>query len=254
MKWLWFIPCFACHFLVLAEEPVQPSADRACSRKPMPPKAWLGLEVSKPDDSITAHLPDLPPGIGFVVRSIEKDGPAELAGIREFDVIWKLGEQMLVNESQLAALLRLSKPGDEVVFHAFRGGKPLELKLVLGVSPERKVVASADLLDQAILPGECQGPMRVVNFSEKVASYSNDEGRIELRRDGVGYKVLIQGPSNEIVYQGDVAADGNADAVPEAWRRRLQALRRGLDHQIDGRYAPTRQARPRVVAPAEPKP
>lgn len=254
MSKLWIMLVLALPSMVLAEESAAPRAEGRCDRQPMPPRAWLGLEVSKPDASITAHLPDLPSGIGFVIRSIEKDGPADKAGFREFDVVWKLGEQMLVNESQLAALLRLSKPGDEVVFHAFRGGKPLEIHLVLGETPERKVPVAGDLLDQAILPGECQGPMRVVNFSEKVASYSNDEGRIELRRDGAGYKVLIQGPGNEIVYQGDMAADGNADAVPEAWRRRLQALRRGLDHQLDGRYAPTRQPRPRVVAPAEAKP
>ena len=90
-----------------------------------PPRAWLGLEVSKPDETITAHLPDLPQGIGFVIRSIEKGGPAETAGLRDLDVICKFNDQLLVNESQLAALLRLANPGEEVKLTGFRAGKPL---------------------------------------------------------------------------------------------------------------------------------
>ena len=96
------------------------------------PQAWLGLKVSKPDETITAHVPSLPPGIGFVVKSIDEGGPAQAAGLTEFDLLWKFGDQMLVNEAQLATLLRLSKPGEEVVISGFRGGKPLEVKLNLG--------------------------------------------------------------------------------------------------------------------------
>jgi S1-C subfamily serine protease len=81
---------------------------------PQAPRAWLGFHVSKPDESITAHLPALPPGIGFVIRLLGVGGPAENAGLRNFDVLWKFEDQMLVNEGQLAALLRLRKPGDEV--------------------------------------------------------------------------------------------------------------------------------------------
>ena len=72
-----------------------------------------------------------------MVRSIEKGGPAEAAGLKELDVLWKIGDQMLVNEGQLAALLRLSKPGDEIVLSGFRARQAdLEVKLKLGEAPE----------------------------------------------------------------------------------------------------------------------
>ena len=219
------------------------------------PRAWLGLQVSRPDDSITAHLPELPPGIGFMVRSVNEGGPAETAGIKEFDILWKLGDQMLVNEGQLAALLRLSKPGDEIALSGFRAGKPLEVKLTLGEVPEKKRPFPDDLVDSAILPGgECRGPMRVFSISDKVASYANDEGRAEVQRVDDVYQVKILGPEDELIFEGDLPKDGNLDAIPDGWKRRVHALRRGLDHALKGGMAPVRQPRPRVVPPPPVKP
>lgn len=218
-----------------------------------PPRAWLGLEVSKPDETITAHLPDLPQGIGFVIRSIEKGGPAETAGLRDLDVICKFNDQLLVNESQLAALLRLANPGEEVKLTGFRAGKPLAATLKLGESPTRAGVPS-ELLDQTLLPGECRGPMRVVNLAGKVATYSNEDGRLEVRKLDDGYEVLIRDPKNEPLYEGRLPADGSVKDVPDAWRRRVYALRRGLDHQLENHASGPVSPRPRVVQPPPPAP
>jgi len=254
MKWLWVIAFLVGRAGSFAGEPVVFQSPDPTVRVSRAPSAWLGLKVSRPDETITAHLPSLPPGIGFVVRSIDKDGPAETAGLREFDVLWKLGDQMLVNEGQLAALLRLSKPGDEITLSGFRAGKPLEAKLKLGVVPDAKRPFPGDLVDAAILPDECGGPMRVVNVAEKLASYSNDEGRAEVRREGEHYRVKIEGPKNELIYEGELQRDGSPDKIPEEWKRRIYALRRGLDHALEGRMMPNRQPRPRVVPPAGSKP
>lgn len=214
------------------------------------PRAWLGLQVSKPDASITAQLPSLPPGIGFVIRSIEKDGPAAAAGLREFDILWKLDDQMLINEGQLAALLRLAKPGDEVNLSGFRAGKALETTLKLGKAPAGASPFPEDLVDAAILPAECGGPMRVVNLSEKLASYTGENGSAQVRRDGSTDHITITDPAEQIIYQGELAAGASLDDIPPEWRRRIHGLRRGLDHALDGRLLPQRQPRPRVVPPA----
>jgi len=247
MKRLFVIACVLGHALASAGETPAQLPQTA-------PRGWLGLEVSKPDESIIAHLPSLPPGIGFVVRSTEKDGPAAAAGLHEFDIIWKIGDQMLVNEGQLAALLRLSKPGDELSLSVFRGGKPLEVTIKLGETPAEKIRFPGDMLEAAILPGECGGPMRVVDVQEKLASYSTDDGRAEVRKDGSIYHVKIRGPEDEPVYDGKLPADGNLEAIPQEWRRRVHALRRGLDHALENRIMPLRQPRPRVVPPPQPQP
>lgn len=219
------------------------------------PRAWLGLEVARPDGAITAHLPALPPGIGFMIRSITPGGPAETAGLKEFDVLWMMGDQMLVNEGQLAALLRLSKPGEEVSFSGFRAGKPIKVQLKLGEAPATSLPFPVDLVESAILPGgECDGPMRIFNVSDKIASFTTDEGKVQVWREGDVYKVRIQGPQDESIYAGDLPADGSLAGIPENWKRRVHALRRGLDHALKGGMAAARQPRPRVVPPPATKP
>jgi PDZ domain len=253
MKRFWIIAFLMLRAFSLAGEHDDAKGPPPPIKFPHAPRAWLGLEVSKPDETITAQLPSLPPGIGFVIRVIDKDGPAEAAGLQEFDVLWKIGDQMLVNEGQLAALLRLSKPGDEISVSGFRAGKPLEVKLKLGDAPVSKRPFPDDLVEDSILPGACGWRVRDISIPNKSARYSADEGRAEVRREGDVYKVKIQGPKDEVIYEGDLPTDGNVDQVPEGWRRRVHALRRGLDHALEGRMMPNRQPRPRVVPPSEAK-
>ncbi len=236
------------------ESPAPPAPSHS-SRPPQPPHAWLGLQVSKPDETTTAHMPSLPPGIGFVIRALDPEGPAKAAGLQELDLLVKLGDQMLVNEGQLAALLRLSKPSDEITLSGFRAGQPLEVKLTLGRAPHRKRPFPVDFVESAILPGGgCGGPMRVVNVAERLASYSTDDGRAVVQHDGELYQVKIHGPREELIYAGQLPADGSLEQIPERWRRRVSALRRGLDQALEGRLMPSRQPRPRVVPPVSANP
>lgn len=213
-------------------------------------RAWLGLHVSKPDTILAAQLPSLPPGIGFIVRSIDADSPAAAAGLREFDILWKLGDQMLVNEAQLAALLRLHKPGHQITLSGFRAGKPLVVTLELGTAPAATPPFPGELLDSVILPGVCGGPMRVVNRAAQTASYSTEEGSALVRRENSIYHIEIKDSDNQPVYQGRITGRDQLDAVPREWRRRVSALCRGLDHVLDGHLAAPQQPRPRVVPPA----
>jgi hypothetical protein len=236
------------------EKPTPPEKDAPIPlRLPHAPRSWLGLQVSKPDQSITAHLPALPPGIGFVIQSIDKNGPAETAGLRDFDVIWKIGDQMLVNEGQLAALLRLSKPGDEVKIAGFRAGKEFDVTLKLGEAPASQHPFLNDMVDDAVLPRECRGPMRISDFNlnEKRASYTTDEGRAEVRKVDDLHRVKIESPDGKVIFEGDFPKDASLDKVPDRWKRRIYALRRGLDHALEGGMPTLRQPRPRVVPPAD---
>jgi len=251
MKTWWVIAFLAGQSWSFAEQPAENKAPVPVplAHTPQPPHAWLGLQVAKPDDALTAQVSALPPGIGFVIRAVNAGGPAQAAGLLESDLLWKLGDQMLVNEGQLAALLRLAKPGEEITLAGFRNGKPLEVKLKLGDAPVMKRPFLGDLADSAILPGDCGGPMRVIHVADRLASYSTDEGRAVVRLEGTLYKVKINGPHDEVVYEGDLPTDGNLDSIPESWRRRIHALRRGLDHALDERMMPSRPPRPRVVPP-----
>jgi hypothetical protein len=207
---------------------------------------WLGFDLSKPDETTTAQLPSLPKGIGFVVKSIDTDSPAATSGIQPLDVIWKFGDQLLVNEGQLITLLRLHKPGETVKLSLFRAGKHVESELILGELPLGRRHPQNELIDAAIMPG---GGARMINLANRTATFSNDEGRAVLRRseDGESYDLTIHDPEDKLIFEGNVNEHGDAEGIPTEWRRRVCALRRGLDHALEGRMVPVRQPRPRVV-------
>ena len=212
----------------MAAEPPHPSPTSRCA-----PIAWLGIQVAKPDPSITAHLPTLPLGIGFLVTSSDPAGPAQAAGVAALDIISKLNDQWLVNESQLAALLRLQSPGDSVQLAGFRHGKPIEFTVTLGTAPAQKSPDLARLIDASILPApELSVPMRIVHVNEKVASYSTEEGHLQVAKTPQGYHIRITGPDGNDIYQGNMAEDGSLSGLADHWTRRVLALRRGLDHQL----------------------
>jgi hypothetical protein len=214
------------------------------------PSAWLGLRLSKPDPSLAAHIERVPPGIGFVVTEVETGSPAEKAELKPLDLIWKLGDQLLVNEAQLAVLLRLHKPGDQVKLSAFRSGKAMTIELSLGRIPLGGRAFPSAMVETSVLPDGCSGPMRVINVAERSASFSGSDGTVSLRRVGNIDHLRIEDPKGVLILEKEIAPDAAINEVPDQWQRRVFALRRGLDQALANGGLPTRQPRPRVVPPA----
>lgn len=230
----------------------QDAAPVAVAKQPVG-EAWLGLSVSKPDDVTTTQLPALPPGIGFVVKEIAAGGPAERAGIRRHDLLWKMGEQMLVNEGQLATLLRLAAPGDEVTVSVFREGESLDLEVTLGEGKGgdgeeiRRMLA-----DSVIRPDD--GAMRIMDLEEKKAVVTDSRGSAEVTRRDAGDFVRILDTEGKTVFEGFAGDRPEISTIPEGWRKQVCAMRRGLDHALSATPAPMRQPRPRIVMPTAVQP
>jgi hypothetical protein len=211
-------------------------------------EAWLGLGVSKPDDVTTTQLPALPPGIGFVVSELAEGGPAEKAGIRKHDLLWKMEEQMLVNEGQLATLLRLAAPGDVVTVSVFREGKSLDLKVTLGEGKAGDGEALRSMLVDSVIRRD-DGAMRIVDLEERRAVVRDERGTAEVSRLSEGDAVRILGKDGKVIFEGLVRGQHGLSSVPEGWRRQVSAMRRGLDHALSSTQV--RQPRPRIVPPAQ---
>jgi len=225
---------------------VDPPLTRADKQSDGPP--WLGFRVAKPDDATRAHLPELPPGIGFVIQTVDAKGPAESCGLQPLDVVWKFGDQFLVNEAQLATLLRLKKPGDVVTVAIFRSGRSMEIPLTVGAAPLNRPLGMGPELDSALIPGE--GPRWYsTNPENRTASLMTDSGKVVLKRnsDGSGYELEIRDASEALVFNGNLPASGDTAAVPEEWRRKVCVVRRQLDNVLDGKMENVRPPRPRVV-------
>jgi hypothetical protein len=88
---------------------------------------WLGVAVS-PVPPVVAHQLKLPEGVGLVVDEVMPESPAAKAGLKEYDVLHKLDDQLLVNPEQLQTLVRMHKPGDQVTLNVFHDGESTDLK------------------------------------------------------------------------------------------------------------------------------
>ena len=107
-----------------------------------PPKleraAFLGV-VTAPATPVLRQQLKLPNGIGLVVDFVESGSPAETAGLRTYDILHKLNDQLLVNPQQLAVLVRTFKGGDEVSLTVLRAGAPINLKAKLSEKDLRPI-------------------------------------------------------------------------------------------------------------------
>lgn len=150
-----------------------------------------------------------------------------------------------VRDEETGMVVRISEPREEI--------------LMMPVSefykaPVLKKPFAGEMVEAATLSTASNGPVRVVNVAGKCASFSADEGRAEVRREGEIYKVKINGPEDEVIFDGDVSQADQLDKLPADWHRRIQVLCRTLDHALGGSMVPARQPQPRVVPPVSLKP
>jgi serine protease Do len=66
------------------------------------------------------------------IAKVEKDSPADKAGIRADDVVIRFGEEKIGDFDKLSELIRKHKPGDKVPLHVRRGKEIVKLTVVLG--------------------------------------------------------------------------------------------------------------------------
>ena len=265
MKFHAAIPTLLLALLAHAEEAAPPMpGGSAIPRAPMSPPGiarapdcWLGVDLAKPDPSLASQLPALPAGVGFIIKTVHPNGPAAAAGFELDDLVWKFNDQLLVNEAQLSTLLRMHKPGDDISLTLFRGGVVIEIPLTLERNPGQTPALADGALEEALLFNE-PGPMRVVKMASREAYIADAEGRAVVRKVEDGYWLTIHNSSGDVIYDAafNRSPSGQCEgdnAIPAAWKRRAYALRRGLDHALEGGISQQRQPRPRVVTPPSTK-
>lgn len=212
-------------------------------------RVWLGCVLDKPEPSAAAQIPSLPPGMGLVVRDIISGSPAESAKLEPLDVLWKFEEQLLVNRSQLAVLLNLKSPGEEVRVAVFRAGKSIDLTIKLGVSPPGS--------EEQIFPrhGGGYAPPIVIEKipGNRTASSTNLYGRMVMQRVAEGYRVIIRDNSGKQTFEKIFSPEGQWEGLPDGWHRTIWVLRRSLDNLTENGLTTVRPPRPRVVPPPEDK-
>ena len=92
--------------------------------------AFFGVSTEPVAPATAAQLP-LPKGTGLAITTVEADSPAAKAGLAPFDVLARIGDQMLVNPEQFAVLVRSHKPGESIEVTYLRGGKEQKAMVAL---------------------------------------------------------------------------------------------------------------------------
>jgi serine protease Do len=69
------------------------------------------------------------------IVKVDKDSPAEKAGLKADDVVIRFGKDRVEDLEDLLTLIREHKPGEEVPIRVRRGKKTLELKIIIGKHP-----------------------------------------------------------------------------------------------------------------------
>ncbi len=216
---------------------------------PLHEGASLGITVTKPNAFGAAQLPNLPLGVGFVVVGVKEDGAGAKAGLLEADLLWKLEDQMLINEGQLATLLRIWEPGETIYAYVYREGAELKIPIVLGrVEQGKEGQSIRDLLENADKV-DLEQTTRVIDVKNRTAILDLATGSLKITRGRLGDEVQIRDSSGEVFFEKTLPEGDGSEDVPSEWKQQISALRRGLDQGLDDGASLKRLPRPRIVPP-----
>jgi serine protease Do len=120
-------------------------------------RGYLGVQMQDVTDDIADAL-GIPKGRGTLISSVQPGEAADKAGIRQGDVIVKVGGRDVTQDQTLSYLVANVAPGTRVPVEVVRDGKPLALTVTVGTRPpEEQLAANAfDPNDNDSGPGSDQ--------------------------------------------------------------------------------------------------
>jgi hypothetical protein len=197
--------------------------------------AFIGVSTTPVDAALRENL-NLQRGVGLVVETVEKDSPAEKAGLLQYDILQKLDDQLLVNSQQLGVLTRLHKPGDEVTLTVLRKGQPQQLKVSL---IEKEVRVSEDGMFGSMAPRVFTGEAvpAVPEIANKLnwirmqpsnssANYifQDGESTLEITRKDNSKHLTAKDKDGKVLFDGAIDTDEQRKAIPEDVSKKLAKL------------------------------
>lgn len=108
--------------------------------------AWMGVRVSPVPEALAAHLPlgrsEANPNVGLMVVNLVKDGPADVGGLRQYDVITHFDGELVTDElGRFVQQIGKHAPDEKVTLTVIRESRRKRVAITLGRS---KPALSAD--------------------------------------------------------------------------------------------------------------
>ncbi len=99
------------------------------------PETWLGVYSQTIDEDLKEAF-GLDSDSGAIIKYVVPDSPADKAGLKQGDIIIRVGDRILSGSDDLANAVRALKPGDEVDIAIIRDGNEKSIAATLGSDVE----------------------------------------------------------------------------------------------------------------------
>lgn len=190
-------------------------------------RGWIGVRIQtvSPELAEGLHLPDAK---GALIASVSPKGPAELAGIKQGDVVLKFDGKEITDMRGLPRIVAETPVAKLVPVVVWRQGKEVELSATVAEYPENEEVASAEPAAPDTSAPEKGAKVEALGVE---LSTLNDNARktFEIADDAEGVLVTnidANGPAAEKdLQQGDLIVEVDQKAVksPDDVRDRVKA-------------------------------
>jgi serine protease Do len=143
-------------------------------------RPYLGIGGAAVPDLLSEHL-NLAEGEGVVIRTLDPDGPAVVAGLAQNDIVTRVAGKPVGSHEGLREAISGSQPGDEVEVQYIHRGESRTAKLALGKAPVHQgQIAGGDIrpLDRLMLDGMPQDQARRIReaIEQNLRSFEDDQG------------------------------------------------------------------------------
>lgn len=117
------------------------------------PRIYLGVNT-RPIKSPTSSVLGLHKGVGLALTYVANGSSASLAGLKPLDIIYRIDNQVLVNEEQLITLLKTYQINDSVILSYFRGGEAQRVKVTFTNSVKLSHSQTDSLISSSVKTSE----------------------------------------------------------------------------------------------------
>lgn len=104
-------------------------------------RGFLGV-ILQPVDEDLAKAFGLDKAEGALIAEVTKDSPADKAGLKRGDVIYKYNHQNVANIGALRNAVSIMKPGSTIPLSILRNGKPMDISVEIGLFPTSQPIAA----------------------------------------------------------------------------------------------------------------
>jgi hypothetical protein len=185
----------------------------------------IGATVRNRARTDAGDYKDLKKGVGLVVEEVTPGSKAAQAGLQKGDIIFKVGDQWVINTPQFCTLLAIQDANDTFEVKVYRGTERVDLNFkfdqtaldTMNRMHDDLAMASPDSrVDRTVIRGDgadVMGGQAGLIIPEKF-SYADDTNRFDLRTEDGVKKLTVKDKDGNVIFDGPYNTQAERDALP----------------------------------------